>query len=75
MRLDILLEPPGPEAESVVLEWLESTGLQLAAGAQVEVNPDRCLEVLVELRRHCFERELTVNVKFTGKENLLYGSS
>ena len=69
MQLDILLEPPGAEADSILQEWLKFFGLHLAADGQVEVSPDRCLVVLVELRSRCYDRGLTVNVKFTGKED------
>ncbi|MEN8135190.1 MAG: hypothetical protein ABFS18_06600 [Thermodesulfobacteriota bacterium] len=68
MRLDILLEPPGAEADCVMAEWLKATGLIVAMG-QVEVSSDRCLDVLVALRSRCYDRELTVNVKFTDKED------
>lgn len=69
MRLEILLEPPGPVASGVWQEWLGATDLQVADGGQVEVNPDRCLDLLVELRHLCYERELTINVKFNGQED------
>ncbi len=69
MRLDILLEPPGAEAGSILEDWLKFFGLQVATDGQVEVSPDRCLEVLVALRSRCYDRGLTVNVKFTGKED------
>lgn len=69
MRLDILLEPPGLEADSVMKEWLVAIGLQLAVDGMVEIRPDQCLDALVELRNLCYERELTVNVKFYGKED------
>ena len=69
MRLDILLEPPGAEADSILREWFEASGLEGDEDGQVEVAPDRCLEVLVELRSRCYDRGLIVNVKFTGKED------
>lgn len=69
MRLDILLEPPGPEADCVMNEWLKAAGLAVSADGQVEVAPAQCLEVLVTLRRLCYDLGLTVNVKFTGKED------
>jgi hypothetical protein len=69
MRLDILLEPPGAEADSVLQEWLAASGLRLATDGQIEVEPDRCLEVLVALRSRCYDRGLIVNVKFTTKED------
>ena len=69
MRLEILLEPPGAEADSVLQEWLAASGLLVAADGQIEVAPDRCLEVLVELRSRCYDRDLIVNVKFIGKED------
>ena len=69
MRFDILLEPPGAGADSVLQEWLAASGLQVAGDGQVEVSPDRCLELLVALRSRCYDRGLIVNVKFTSKED------
>ncbi len=69
MRLDIFLEPPGAEADTVLQEWLAASGLQVAADGQIEVAPDRCLEALVALRSRCYDLDLIVNVKFTGKED------
>ena len=69
MRFDILLEPPGSEADSVLQEWLMASGLQVDADGQIAVAPDRCLEVLVTLRSRCYDRDLIVNVKFIGKED------
>jgi hypothetical protein len=69
MRLDLLLEPPGAEADSVLQEWLAVSGLLVAVDGQIEVAPDRCLDVLVELRSRCYDRDLILNVKFTGKED------
>lgn len=69
MRLDILLEPPGAEAAGVLQEWLGAEGLQVAGAGQIEVDPAQCFEVLVALRRRCYARELTINVKFTGRED------
>ena len=69
MRLDILLEPSGAEADSVLQEWLMASDLQLDADGQIVVAPDRCLEVLVALRSRCYDRGLTVNVNFAGEKD------
>jgi len=68
MLLDILLEPPGLEADKVLQEWIEIYALQVVKNG-IEVSPDRCLDVLVGLRSCCFDRGLTLNVKFTSKED------
>jgi hypothetical protein len=74
MRLEISLEPSGAEAAGVLEEWLAAFGLQVGDDGQVEVSPDRCLDVQVALRSLCYDRGLIVNVKFYGKEDGLHGS-
>jgi hypothetical protein len=74
MRLEIRLEPPGPEADRVFHEWLAAAGLTVAADGLVAVAPERCLAGLVALRRRCYDRELLVNVNFFGREDARHGS-
>ncbi|MDF1579057.1 MAG: hypothetical protein P1P81_11515 [Desulfobulbales bacterium] len=66
MRLEIFLEPPGVEAENVMRDWLAASSLIPADNNRVEVDPADCFELLVELRRRCYDRGVTVDVKFFG---------
>lgn len=68
MLLDISIEPPGVEAKDVLRKWLALSALQKDTKGQVEISGARCLEELLTLRSHCYDRDLTVNVKFINKE-------
>jgi hypothetical protein len=69
MRLGISLEPPGPEADNILRAWLETFSLAAGADNLVEVGPASCFDLLAGLRNRCYERGLTINVKFYGKED------
>lgn len=69
MLLDITLEPIGVEAGNIFQEWLTDSALQKNTKGQVELAGDRCLKVLLALRRRCYDRNLTVNIEFINKED------
>ena len=69
MRLDILLEPPGDGADSVLSEWVAASGLRVGEDGLVEIVSDRCLDLLAELRSRCYGRGLNVSSKIFGKED------
>lgn len=69
MLLDISIEPPGVEAEDALQKWLALSALQKDPKGQVAISGARCLEALLTLRSHCYNRDLTVNVKFINKED------
>jgi|GEM_PF-6205442 len=67
MRLEILLEPSGVEADNTLMECLETFCLSIRPDNLVEIDPDRCFEVLAALRGRCYDQGLTIDVKFHGK--------
>jgi hypothetical protein len=74
MRLAIRLEPAGVEADRVFREWLAAADLAVAADGLVAVAPERCLAGLVELHRRCYDRDLIVNVNFSGAAEGRHGA-
>jgi hypothetical protein len=69
MRLDIQLEPLGEEADSALAEWVAASALKVGQDGRIEVVPDRCMDILAELRSRCYDRGLIVNGKFFGTED------
>ncbi|MCA1765778.1 MAG: hypothetical protein LC633_05965 [Desulfobulbaceae bacterium] len=69
MRFEILLEPPGDQAGKIMRDWLAAFSLTPGADNLIEAGPDDSFELLAELRKRCYERGMTVNVKFYGKDD------
>lgn len=69
MFIDLQLTPAGKEAEDVFQQWVENRQLQDSGSGRVEVAPDLCFSVLVDLQNRCYDLGLSVQARFTGKKD------